>query len=275
MAAKTKTRYDIEQLLNDADMKEVAQEIGIKINYEKKTRKNTGILCPNPDHTDQHFGNCFIKPDNTYICYSCGDSGNVIHMVMQFTGVSFPKALEIVAEICGGKDHYLYTSDMTESDFQHALNQRECDLIGLYNSSVFGIVNIGTEEIQQPGMRARLIDWTKEDEPIYAIEKCLVPNPLLILMREDMKTYKELVMQKVKAVLDAQKELINSMECLQGGEIFIPGHCAEIEEIENLLIKHFPKEEYTQEVLQSNYTHNGKKALIKSVLGVKSVSSPF
>ena len=39
MAAKTKTRYDIEQLLNDADMKEVAQEIGIKINYERRQEK--------------------------------------------------------------------------------------------------------------------------------------------------------------------------------------------------------------------------------------------
>lgn len=276
MGAINKLRYDTEQLLADADMKEIAQEIGIKIEQDRGLSRNTGILCPNPDHPDRHFGNCFIKQDNTYTCYSCGDSGDVFHLVMQFLSVSFPKALGIVADICGGRNHYLLNTDASDDGFQRVLNQKECDLIGLCNSSVYGVVNIGTEVGDvQPGMRKRLIDWGEADEPIYILEKCLDPNPLLTLMKEDRVWYRELVLQKIEEALCDRRKIINRMAELQGGELFIPGYCDEIEELENILVKHFPEDNYTQKVLGNASADLGKKAIITSVLSVKPVASPF
>ena len=276
MRAKSKLRYDTELLLADADMKEIAQEIGIKIEQDRGLSGKAGILCPNPDHPDRQFGNCFIKQDNTYTCYSCGDSGDVFHLVMQFLGVSFPKALGIVADICGGRNHYLLNTDASDDDFQHVLNQRECDLIGLCNSSVYGVMSIGTETGDvQPGMRKRLIDWDQTNEPIYILEKCLDPNPLLTLMKEDRAWYRELVLQKIEEALCDRREIVNRMAELQGGELFIPGYCDEIEKIEDILIKHFPDENYTRKVLENAYANNGKKAMIVSILSVKPVASPF
>ena len=43
-------RYDTQQLLNDADMVEVAQEIGIRMKSSADRTRNIGILCPNPRH---------------------------------------------------------------------------------------------------------------------------------------------------------------------------------------------------------------------------------
>lgn len=273
MAAK-RQRFDTDRLLADADMRTVAQEIGIKLNHTSSTSKNAGILCPNPQHPDAHFGNCIIRPDNTYTCYSCGDGGNVFHMTMQFLGVSYRESLGIVADICGGRKYYLTDWDESCMAFQRVLNREECSLIGIHNSAVYAIVNIQEGYVvEEPGLRARLVDWNEDDEPIYVLEKCIEPNPLLTLMREDYPWYRELILQKASESLEERKKEIESMARLQGGELFIPLYLTEVEQTENLLLKHFPEESET--LVRQSCMLEAQKALLASSLAVKQISSPF
>ena len=194
---------------------------------------------------------------------------------MQYLHVSYPEALGIVADICGGKQYYLMDSG-DKSDARCVLTQKECKLIGIYNSPVYGIVNL-TEDPQEreDGLRTRFVGWCEKEEPIYVIEKCLDPNPLLTIMRQDYSWYREMILDKVKEVVKDLNMAIKNMTGLQGGELFIPAYCAELEEIENLLIKRFPEEDDTKEILKNSYTEAGKKAMISAALAFKPIASPF
>lgn len=275
MAAKRK-RYDTDRLLADADMKTVALEIGMKVNQTTSSSKNIGILCPNPKHPDRHFGNCIIRPDNTYTCFSCGDGGNVFRLVMQFLGVTYLESLGIVADICGGKKYYLTDCDEDNAGFRRILTREEGELIGIHNSAVYGIVGAQTDTgTTEPGLRSRLVSWTPDDEPIYVIEKCIDPNPLLTLMREDYPVYQEMILQKTYEVIDDRKDAIRCMADLQGGELFVPLYCSEIEQAENLLLKHFPEVPGVQRIIQQACAREGQVALVASALAIKEISSPF
>lgn len=275
MMAKARCWYDTDRLTSDADMKEIAREIGIQIRPEIGSKKNASILCPNPEHQDRHFGNCFIQQDNTYTCYACGDGGDVFHLVMQYLNVSYPEALGIVADICGGRQYYLMDAGK-ERDARYVLTQKECRLIGIYNSPVYGIVNL-VDDPQDcvDGLRIRFAGWNEDEEATYVIEKCLDPNPLLTIMRQDYSWYREMVLDRVRKAINECDTAIKNMTGLRGGEYFIPTYCEELEEIENLLIKRFPEEEETKKILERRYTCAGKKAMISAALAVKPIVSPF
>lgn len=275
MAAR-KSLYDTERLLADADMKMVAEEIGMKIDYAASCTKNTGILCPNPEHSDRHFGNCFIRPDHTYVCYSCGDNGNVIHMVMQYLNVSYREALGVIADICGGRQYYLEEVDEQDIRFQPVLNHKECELIGICNASVFGIVGIQSYPSKAgPGERIRFTGWTEDDDAIYVVEKCLEPNPLLALMRTDYDSYCELVVAKAEEAIEENYGVIKEMSSLQDGELFIPFYCSQIEQIEELLTKHFGGEKRAQDLLLHPYAKQGQVASLSVLLAPKPLAAPF
>lgn len=242
-----KYEYDKIRLREDANTKTVAEALGIRINQQDviSGRKNIGIICPDPNHIDQHFGNCYIKPDGRYVCQSCSASGDVFDMVMRFCQVTFYDALEIVADICGSREHY----QMNEKDNipryrRYPLNQKECALIGLHNNRVY-CASYTTYDISQieSGDRYFILDWNKDEMPIYLVEKCIEPNPLLKLMKENYDQYRTLVIQKALETIEWEKNLIASLSSAKGGELFIPAHQQEIKDIKKLLCKYFPQEQ--------------------------------
>ena len=88
----------------------------------------------------------------------------------------------------------------------------------------------------------RLIDWDQTNEPIYILEKNVWTQiPCLLLMKEDRAWYRELVLQKIEEALCDRREIVNRMAELQGGELFIPGYCDEIEKIEDIFDKAFSR----------------------------------
>lgn len=272
-----KARYDIQQLLKDADMVEVAKEIGIQMKSHTNLTQNIGILCPNPEHADKNFGNCFIRPDGTYECFTCRDRGNVFHMVMQYTGASFPQALEIVADTCGGREHYIL-SGKAKADMDGAvLGKKECRLLCLYNDRVYIPVRCGEEERAEAGEREKLEMWTEQEIPVYLIEKCAEKNPLLALMKADYGCYRELVLTKARESIELRKEALKSADQMAEAERM--GWCLELEDelekIEDILMKYFPKEPLVKEVRHIAWKGLGKELAIGAEIFPNQFSVPF
>lgn len=78
-----------------------------------RPRKKGGsffITCPNPSHGEHVHDNCVIRRDDCgYVCFACGDRGDVVRMVQQVTGADFVSALETIATTVGGIDKYVET----------------------------------------------------------------------------------------------------------------------------------------------------------------------
>lgn len=244
--SEQKYEYDKNRLKEESNTKIVAEEIGIKINQQDviSGRKNIGIICPDPNHVDQHFGNCYIKPNGTYVCQSCNASGDVFDLVMRFCQVSFYDALEIVADICGGRERYqINKNDPIPRHRRYPLNAKECELIGLHNNKIYcaSYTTFDKSKIAS-GDRYSILDVEKDELPTYLVEKCIEANPLMKLMKEDYDQYRMLVIQKSKEAIEWERSIIALLLETKGGELFIPAHQQTIEDIEKLLQKNFPHE---------------------------------
>lgn len=79
--------------LNDIPIYDVIEAFDIE-------RKGDSILCPNPEHHDQNFGNCRLYK-NRYYCFACHDSGDNIHFVMKITGQKYMSAANLLATRMG------------------------------------------------------------------------------------------------------------------------------------------------------------------------------
>ena len=243
--SKPKYEYDKNRLKEESNTKIVAEEIGIKINQQDviSGRKNIGIICPEPSHIDQHFGNCYIKPNGTYVCQACNATGDVFDLVMRFCQVSFYDALEIVADICGGRERYqINNNDHMPHRRRYPLNAKECELIGLHNNKIYCARYTTFDKSKiEPGDRYSILDLEEDELPIYLVEKCIEPNPLMRLMKEDYDQYCMLVMQKSKEAIEWEKNIIALLSETKGGELFIPVHQQTLKDIETLLRKNFPQ----------------------------------
>lgn len=244
-----KYEYDKDRIREDADTVTVAREIGMNINEQDVVsgRKNIGILCPDQNHVDQHFGNCYIKPNGQYICQSCCASGDVFDLVMRFCKVSFYDALEIVADICGGRERYqLNNKDNIPRHRRYPLTQKECELIGLYNTKVYSSVRttMNPRDLKK-GERLNILDCNEDEIPIYLVERCVDKNPLMTLMMEDYECYYRLVTEKAKETIQFAKQQISILSKVKDGELFMPMYRQEIKNIERIMLKHFPKRQWS------------------------------
>ena len=85
----------IERIKEETDLAAVVRTRGIKL--EKHGTGNLVGLCP--FHDDKNTPNFIVTPaKGLYRCMSCGAAGNVIQFVEKFDGISFPHAVEVLAE---------------------------------------------------------------------------------------------------------------------------------------------------------------------------------
>jgi DNA primase catalytic core len=85
----------IERIKQETDLAAVIRARGIAL--EKHGTGNLVGLCP--FHDDKKTPNLIVTPaKGLYRCMSCGAAGNVIQFVEKFDGISFPHAVEVLAE---------------------------------------------------------------------------------------------------------------------------------------------------------------------------------
>ena len=126
-------RIDKESLLAEANAIEVAKYIGMRV---EKRGANYFTLCPGHEKRigkpDLNIGNCVLY-ENGYRCLACDPdkTHDVFDMVQEFTGCSFPEALQTVAEIYGGESLFASNTQATE---KLTLSSEDLKLIGLKSS---------------------------------------------------------------------------------------------------------------------------------------------
>ena len=120
--------YDVNQLVQEADCREVAKFIGMRLNGQY-------CECVSGLHKETQLNHCAIYHDR-YHCFSCGEGGNAIRMVQQYyrnvmgTPVSFAEACKIVGDSCGGHEMFVVYGQQ-EKDPQLPFTQDELQAAGL------------------------------------------------------------------------------------------------------------------------------------------------
>lgn len=184
---------DKEAIREAADIQVVAEEIGIPIQLGKKRPL---ILCP--CHNDRNFGSCYLDLGrNEFKCYSCGAHGDVFDLVQAAMGVSFGKAKEIVAEICGGTAQF-ETNDRNTAKavYSGIIPKADQEFIGIKNAPVYADVELcdSLEELDDENRAYAVPVYDKEDGCIgYRLQKRVVANPLYALMQEDPEMYRSMI----------------------------------------------------------------------------------
>ena len=176
--------------------------------YHDYRRHRISVLCPG--HDDHHFGSCYIT-SNGCRCYVCDKEYDVFDMVRLHQKISFGKALKIVAEYCGGLEHFLPSGNESGSA-SRLISRADMDLIGIVNTPVYGLFEILPEYMhmsREPGTRHIWIpgDPEQDDSGYIAVEKCILKNPLQELLLQSPGEYKRLIREKAReALIDYQDE---------------------------------------------------------------------
>lgn len=266
--------YDKERLLQDADMEQVADYIKA---LTKIMGSNISLLCQNPEHDDHNLGNCFITKDGKEcICYACGHRSDVIDFVKNHESVGYIEALGIIGDACGGREKYQISAPMAGQDFQRVLNKTECERIGIHNARVYGAVRLSYESrTLQPGERAVLSHWDRNDEPVYCIERCLESNPLLKLMQEDFSAYRELIVGKAEEQIEDLQEMMAAFASGRDGVELLEEFCHQIAQVEDVLLSHFRDETTVKKVMEWSRALKRRKSEVLAGLAASRAAASF
>lgn len=126
--------YNKEAIAALADPEAIAYYIGMQ---PEKQGAYTYIRCPMHEQTlgktDSKIGNCIItrRGKGGFKCFSCGAKGDVFDMVAAFTGCSYPDALKIVGDACGGAESFIEKKKGPYQKKTHILSSADLALIGL------------------------------------------------------------------------------------------------------------------------------------------------
>lgn len=126
--------YDKEAIAAIADPEVVANYIGIET---QRHGAYTFIRCPSHEKmlgkADTKIGNCIIsnRGKKGFKCFACGAHGDVFDMVTAFMGCSYPEALKIVGDACGGANSFIEKQKGGFKKKPSVLSAEDLELIGL------------------------------------------------------------------------------------------------------------------------------------------------
>lgn len=145
-AMKTKW-WDAKRLEYESDIETVAASLGLP-------RDRSGSYkCPNPEHNDTHYGNCYLTRDKTgIVCYVCKSKQgrnkvwSPISLLTECYGFKFPDACEYLANLTGCPERYVKNppniiSSKTASNASptYVLSKNEQELLGIDNGRMISI----------------------------------------------------------------------------------------------------------------------------------------
>lgn len=121
------SKNNIQRLKDEADIASVISYLGIPTFHKGAS---TFILCPRPEHKDEHPTNCYYKEGwNNVLCRVCNTSINAIDLIINTTGKGYGEAADLLWEISGRPDWY-YAKKSKKKEF--ILTEEERTLIGLH-----------------------------------------------------------------------------------------------------------------------------------------------
>lgn len=99
-------KHEIDHLKENASILTVAERIGLSVKRYGATYK-----CCCPMHKEKTPSFVIYEQSNRYVCFGCGESGNVVDLVMKVKNLSFIEAVKYVAEV----ENYTLSDDYEES----------------------------------------------------------------------------------------------------------------------------------------------------------------
>lgn len=181
-------RIDKDLLLAEVNAIKIAEYIGMTV-----VKRGDNYFIPCPGHQkrigkeDTNIGNCVLY-ENGYLCYSCdpGKIHDVFDMVQEFTGCSFPEALQTIAEFYGGEEVFASNSPIVE---KLTLSDKDLKLIGLVNNCKSVCPENASYCHFEPSEGTTI--QKKDDE--YLLMSVSPPPSLLKLKKENIDAYNELI----------------------------------------------------------------------------------
>ena len=196
---------DREYLMSEADGFSVAEYLGMEM---VKKGSNFCIHCPGHEkrlgRPDTRIGNAVLT-NKGYHCYACGKSVNVIDMVMEYTGCSYPDALNTIADACGGVSLFeSKTDNKNKQNERLPLSADDLILIGLspssYSMPIINASNTRVEPFDDTIIRA-------VGHQYFAYKKNC--TSIVQLYRTDYNAYCELVKEKARHAVDVYQDAID------------------------------------------------------------------
>lgn len=198
-------RYDLEKIYDEINAEMVVKEYGIET-FSKG--KNTYILCPGHvsrlGKEDVHFGNCILK-EKGYYCFACQEYVSIFEMIMELEHCNKFHAIEIAADICGGRELYRVSGAGIKDNKKKSLNMRDLKFIGLCNNSNRAYIPISSIEKDESNdknlhiMRRSILDLSRAYPDVKAehiqIIKAKFPT-MNLLKEENYNLYCHLIKQK-------------------------------------------------------------------------------
>lgn len=184
------------KIMDSLDARDVVKSLGLEIKYETAARFK--IRCPH-GNADPNPSCCVYTKDKSFYCFSCGERGSMIDLVMLVKGTNYHDTLEWLANLAGGSDRYQEGREVKrKAKTLPFLTSTEQKLLGLKSFPVYVInkvyhghkVGSGNTEIEL-------------GEDLYGEKSLIQGNPLRELYDTDAEEYKRLV--KRKAYMKAQK----------------------------------------------------------------------
>lgn len=210
-------QYNLEELMNSVTAESVAEYAGIEMQSHGKRKT---ILCPNPNHIDRHFGNCFLTPQG-YICYACGAKGGIVDLIANSLQISKKKAMDIIAESTGEPAMFVSRegkkSKNQKTQFIKVLPDDKLNLIGLApaQSEVRVYTRAYYEDEDWTLGAGEIEEWFPGDKAgknYTIISKLADRSPLKTLAREEPNVYQELIRNKAKESIE-QYEALCALIC--------------------------------------------------------------
>ena len=190
-------------LLSEADGFTVAEYLGMEI---LKRGSRHYILCPGHEKRlgkqDMRMGNAVLT-NKGYHCYACNKSVNVIDMTMEYTGCSYPEALNMIADACGGRSIFEIDGNNQPKAKRLPLSPIDLELIGLSSSGKSTpIINVSTTMVENDEDTF----VRQSDDKYFVYQRNNVS--LTTLYQTDLAAYNHLIAEKAKIAMETYKTAI-------------------------------------------------------------------
>ena len=186
---------DREELLKEVTPLTAVEYLGIET---RRCGSSLSILCPSPDHNDQHYGSCMLTRGGTFCkCYACGKHFNALDLILNTKDCSYYEGMCILASLAGRENDFEASarpsSKEQEQDlrFQN-LNGKIKSLIGI--SQYSHIRNFKNCQMDRPESG----NFIREESGDYVFYDSGKWNPWMDLIKNDPDTAEWLIRNKCK-----------------------------------------------------------------------------
>lgn len=156
----------IDDLIARVDIGEFIEHMGVKL---KKSGNTSKASCPFPDHDDKTPSFNVIHDKNFCYCHGCGGGGDVIKFAEKHSGVTFPEAVEMVANFAGVT---VPKEEKSTSNRDEALGSALNKAASVYRNNLASNANptmntmlkdrkISVESVQKFGLGTAKADWNQ------------------------------------------------------------------------------------------------------------------